>query len=208
MDQDITEEEIKSAINGMPKENASGPDGFIGAFYQKCWDIVKGEVIMAVLQLCQFSGSTFNLLNTAHIVLLRKKEQALKIREYRPISLMHSLAKIFSKVLTNRLAPHLPEMVSSNQSAFVKKRCIHDNFVLVQSLIRELHWKKTCTLFVKLDIAKAFDSVSWAYLLELLERLGFGTKWRNWISIALTTSSSRILLNDTPGKPIKHERGM
>jgi hypothetical protein len=74
LDRDIAEEEIKSAINEMPKENVSGPDGFIGAFYQKCWDIVKGDVTVAVLHLSQLRGSTFNLLNAAHIVLFPKKE--------------------------------------------------------------------------------------------------------------------------------------
>jgi hypothetical protein len=44
-----------------------------------------------------------------------------------------------------------------------------------------------------------------AYLLEVLERLGFGVKWRDWISLALSSSSSRILLNGIPGRPIKYE---
>jgi hypothetical protein len=105
---------------------------------------------------------------------LPKKEQAHRIRDYRPISLVHNIAKKFSKILTNRLAPRLSEMVSSSQSAFIKKRCIHDNFVLVQSIVKEFHRKKTKTFFIKLDIAKAFDSVSWAYLLEVREILGFG----------------------------------
>lgn len=56
----------------------------------------------------------------------------MKIGEYRPISLIHSIAKIFSKLLANILAPHLQHMVSVNQSVFVKKRCIHDNFIYVQ----------------------------------------------------------------------------
>jgi hypothetical protein len=47
-----------------------------------------------------------------------------------------------------------------------------------------------------------------AYLLEVLQRLGFGAKWRGWISLALSTSSSRVLLNGAPGKPLKHERGL
>jgi hypothetical protein len=89
------------------------------------------------------------------------------------------MAKINSKVLDNKPAPRLSEMVSSNQCTFVKKRCIHDNFVLFQSLIMEFHMKKSSALFVNLDIAKTFDSVSWAYLLEVLQRLGFGTNWRN-----------------------------
>jgi hypothetical protein len=41
-----------------------------------------------------------------------------------------------------------------------------------------MHRKKIPALFLKLDIAKAFDSISWEYLLDLMERLGFGPKWR------------------------------
>jgi hypothetical protein len=75
-------------------------------------------------------------------------------------------------------------------------------------LIKELHRKKISSLFIKLDIMKAFDSVSWDYQLDLMEHLSFGPKWREWINIALAMSSLRILLNGLPGRPIKHERGL
>jgi hypothetical protein len=208
LDLPISEEEIKGAVASMPKENAPGPDGFIGAFYSKCWETLKGDVVAAVLQLSQLRGDTFNLFNTANIVLLSKKEQVERVGDYKPISLMHSVAKIFSKILANRLGPQIPEMVSSAQCAFVKKCCIHDNYILVQGIIKSLSSKKTPAMFLKLDIAKAFDSISWAYHLELLQRLEFGSNWKNWISIALSTSSSRILLNGTPSKPIKYGRGL
>jgi hypothetical protein len=194
LDAEITGEEVQSAVTSIPKDNAPGPDGFIGSFYHKCWDIVKSDVIAVVQQLSQLRGETFTLLNTANIVLLPKKEQA--------------AYSIFSKVLANRLAPQLPKMVSSGQSAFVKRRCIYDNFVLVQSLVKEFHRRKTKALFIKLDIVKAFNSVSWAYLLEVLQRLGFNTKWRDWIRLALSTTSSRVLLNGIPRKPLKHEIGL
>jgi hypothetical protein len=208
LDVDLQEEEVRQAISDMPKDNAPGPDGFIRAFYSKCWEIVRVDVVQAIRQLSQLRGHMFNLLNSTNIVLLPKKEQALSVGDYMPISLVHNIAKIFSKILANRLAPHLSSMVSSSQSAFVKRRCIHDNFALVQSLVKDLHRKKIPALFIKLDITKAFDSISWAYLLDLMEHLGFGHKWREWISIALATSSSRILLNGVPGTPIKHERGL
>jgi hypothetical protein len=111
LEDEITQEEIKKAITGMPKLNVPSSDGFIGAFFNKCWDIMKGEITSAILQLSQLSGGTFNLLNTAHIMLLPKKEQSGRIRDYRPISLFHNIAKIFSKVLANMLAPQLSEMV-------------------------------------------------------------------------------------------------
>jgi hypothetical protein len=186
----------------------SGPDGYIGAFYSKCWDIVKGDVIAAILQITQLRGATLNQLNMANIVLLPQKEQAEQVGDFRPISLVHNVAKIFYKILANRLAPRLPELVYLNQSAFVKKRYIHDNFIHVQGIITKLHKMKNPTLFLKLDIAKAFDSISWAYLFEVLQKLGFGAKWRDWISLALSTSSSRVMLNGTLGKPLKHERGL
>lgn len=66
-------------------------------------------------------------------------------------------------------------------------------------MIKYFHGAKKPTLFLKVDILKAFDTVNWAYLLEVLENFGFSQKWRNWISNLLGTSSSMVLLNGTPG---------
>jgi hypothetical protein len=66
------------------------------------------------------------------------------------------------------LAPYIDSLVSNVQSAFIQRRCIHDNYLYVRNLARAYHWKKTLALLMKLDILKAFDSVSWEYLIELL----------------------------------------
>jgi hypothetical protein len=66
------------------------------------------------------------------------------------------------------LAPRMPKLVHSNQSAFIKGRCIQDNFVLVQQAARVLHQRKVPALLLNLDIAKAFDIISWAFLLSIL----------------------------------------
>ena len=55
---------------------------------------------------------------------------------------------------------------------------------------------------LKLDITKAFDSIQWPFLIEVLRRLGFGHKWQTWICGLLATSSTRIMTNGRPGKPI------
>ena len=99
-------------------------------------------------------------------------------------------------------------LVSPPQSAFIKKRCIHDNFIHVQGMIKGMHKEKTPGFFLKLDITKAFDSVSWAFLLELLGVLGFGPRWRRWVCLLLSTASSRVMLNGKPGPRIAHRRGL
>jgi hypothetical protein len=128
--------------------------------------------------------------------------------DFRPISLVHSFAKLLTKILANRLAPELHKMVSINQSVFIRDRCIHDNFLMVNQTVKMLHKKGIPALFLKLDIKKAFDSMSWAFLLEILRHLGFGQIWCNLILNLLMTSSTQVLVNGVPGQPICHKRGL
>lgn len=58
-------------------------------------------------------------------------------------------------------------LISNSQSAFIKKRSIHDNFMYVRNLAHKFHQTNTTTLLLKLNIAKAFDLVRWDYLLDL-----------------------------------------
>jgi hypothetical protein len=140
-------------------------------------------------------------------MLIPKKVDAKLAKDFRPISLVHSFAKlVITKILANRLAPHLNSMVATNQSAFIRGRSIHDNFILVQQTVKVLHRQQVPSLFLKLDISKAFDSVSWSFLLEVLSHLGFGMTWCNLISNLLYTSSTRVMLNGEPGDVIQHQR--
>ena len=72
--------------------------------------------------------------------------------------------------------------------------------------MKRLHRSKTPALFMKLDIQKAFDTVSWSYLLEVLQALGFGQRWREWVSILFRTAASRALLNGVPRGKFRHAR--
>ena len=129
-------------------------------------------------------------------------------KDFRPISLVHSFAKLVTKLLANRLASRLQQLVSPNQSAFIKGRFIQDSFMLVQQTARFLHQQKQPRILLKLDISKAFDSVSWPFLLEVMQHLGFGPIWRDLVSGLLASSSTQVLLNGIPGNSIVHQRGL
>lgn len=140
--------------------------------------------------------------------LLPKKEGAVDIRDYRPVSLIHGAVKIYDKILATRLTDDLPKLVGHHQCAFVRGRSLHDNFMPVQGTARRLHALKTPSIMLKLDISKAFDSVQWPFILEVLRRLGFGGRWLSWICGLLSTSSTRILTNGVPGRPILNCQGL
>jgi hypothetical protein len=62
-------------------------------------------------------------------------------------------------------------------------------------------------LLLILDITKPFDSVSWPFLLEVMQQLGFGPVWRD-IIYGLLASTTKVLLNGCPGTIIQHRRGL
>jgi hypothetical protein len=80
--------------------------------------------------------------------------------------------------------------------------------MMVQQTTRYLHRLKVPWVLLKLDIAHAFDSVSWALLMEVLRKAGFGPWFREWVAILLSTTNTRILLNGEPGLPIWHRKGL
>jgi uncharacterized protein YggT (Ycf19 family) len=207
LDLAITPEEVWAAIRDMPSDKALGLDGFTGAFFKSAWQIINDDFMEAINAFIEGSGQRLHLINNALVVHL-PEEGHLTPGYYRPITLVHSFGKIVSKILSLRLTPRLEQLIAKNQNAFTRRRFIHDNFKYVQRVEVLFKRKKISKILLKLDISKAFDTLSWAFLLELLVVLGFGPRWRRWISQLLASSSSRVLLNGRPGRPIRHFRGV
>lgn len=208
LEDQFTEEEVHAVISVIAADKAPGPDGFVGVFFKRSWSVIKSDIMLALTFFHQQHDQHLLQLNKAHMVLLPKKEDAQVLGDFRPISLTHSIAKLISKILATRLSGELNTLISRSQSAFIKRRSIQDNFLYTQNLIRDLQRRKQPGLFLKLDIAKAFDSVRWDFLLEVLEKLGFQSKWRAWISALLGSSSTAVLLNGIKGKWFKHYTGL
>jgi hypothetical protein len=204
----FTVEEIWRAIQDIPADKVPGPDGFMGLFYKVAGLVIKEDIVRAFNTLWSLDGMCFHHLNNALMILLKKKPQALEIKDFWPIRLTHSFSKLFSKVLATRLAACLDKLVKPNQSAFIKGRLLHDNFRSVLLCTKTLHIRHRPTTLLKVDIAKAFNTVLWVFFLDLLRHMGFGLWWRNWLSMLLSSASTKILRNGSPGRRICHGRGL
>ncbi|XP_055822053.1 uncharacterized protein LOC129890541 [Solanum dulcamara] len=114
-----TKEELKEVVFSMSPTSAAGPDGMSGKFFHSCWDIICDDLLKLVQHF--FNGHCIpKYISHACLVLLPKTEHPNKLSEYRPISLSNFTSKIISKLLCLRLAPILPQLISDNQSGFVK----------------------------------------------------------------------------------------
>jgi hypothetical protein len=200
--------EIKRAIDDMPADKAPGPDGFSGAFFRACWDTIKTDIQAALHQLFHLDRRGLRQINTSLLVLIPKVQGADSLRDFRPISLIHSVVNFFAKILATRLTPKLEDLIDPCQSAFVKRRCIQENYSHVQNTARFFHKTKKSSILLKLDLAKAFDSVSRTYLLDMLRARGFGERWIEWIAMILATSSSQVLVNGSASEFVIHRRGL
>ncbi|XP_058783572.1 uncharacterized protein LOC131658278 [Vicia villosa] len=157
-------DEIHQAVQNLKPNSASGPDGFGGVFFHKYWDIIKHDVIEAVLQFFTQGWISPNY-NANTLVLIPKAKEASSLGHYRPIALANFKFKIIPKILADRLSSILPNLISVEQKA------------------------------LKIDIAKAFDTLSWDFLLKTLKGFGFSSLFCNWIHTIITSVNISISFN-------------
>nr|GEU90340.1 RNA-directed DNA polymerase, eukaryota [Tanacetum cinerariifolium] len=136
--------------------------------------------------------------NSSFVALIPKITDAKFVNDFRPISLIGSVYKVVTKVLADRLALVILNLISDTQSAFVANRQILDGSFILNEL---LHWckrKKKQVLFFKVDFAKAYDSIRWDYLLDVMEAFGFGNIWCKWIRGTFSSAKASVLVNGSP----------
>lgn len=80
--------------------------------------------------------------------------------------------------------------------------------MLIQQSISSLHRHKIPTIMLKIDIAKAFDLVSWPFLLQVLRHRGFGARWIRRLTMLLHTSSTQVLVNGNASESFCHACGL
>jgi len=166
--------EIEQALSQMNPYKAPGPDGFNALFYQKHWDIIGDDVCAAVLSVLEGHASP-SMVNHTFLALIPKKPSPTLITEFRPISLCNVVYKLVTKVLSNRLKPWLPAIISPNQSAFTPGRLITDNILIAYEVFHAMHrdYRVGGAMALKLDMAKAYDRVEWEFLRRVMLRMGF-----------------------------------
>ncbi|KAJ9537397.1 hypothetical protein OSB04_030130 [Centaurea solstitialis] len=203
----FTEKEVKEAVWSCGSNKAPGPDGFTFEFIRKFWSIVGKDFFDAVKffesNCCINPGS-----NSSFITLVPKVKDLLSLADYRPINLIGCVTKVISKVLAERLKGVLDTVVSKNQTAFVKGRNILDGPLLVNEVI---HWAKRIKkklLIFKVDFAKAFDSLNWSFLDSVLNQMGFGKKWRDWVKGCVGTAKMSVLINGSPTNEFRMGKGV
>ena len=100
---------------------------------------------------------------------------------------------IISKALSEKLKEVLPDLISSQQTAYVKNRHIGESGRLISDIIEITKIRKIGGFLVTMDIEKAFDSLDHNFLISTLEKYGFGQNFILWIKILLNDQESCVI---------------
>jgi hypothetical protein len=207
---EFSDEEISDTLFQIGPLKAPGPDGFPARFFQKNWKIMKPDVVTGVKRFFQ-NGQMPSGVNDTSIVLLPKKEDPEQLKDFCPISLCNVIYKVISKCLVNRLRPLLHGIIAPMQSAFIPGRMITDNALIAFEClyaIRSGNNNRKKFGAYKLDLNKAYDWVDWGYLEGVLRRLGFHSKWVQWIMECVTTICYSVRFNNEPLQSFTPSRGL
>ncbi|XP_075085049.1 uncharacterized protein LOC142168286 [Nicotiana tabacum] len=200
--------EVRAAVFELSGESASGPDGFTGLFYQTCWDVIGADIHNMVLHFYGGAALPKSITHT-NLVLLPKKPRVETFSDLRPISLSNFINKVLSRVLHDRLEIFLPSLIAPNQSGFVKGRSIFENILLTQEIVTDIRLRgKPANVVIKLDMAKAYDRVSWKYLLHVLRKMGFSEHFINMVWNLMSNNWYSVLVNGQSSGFFKSTRGV
>ena len=202
----FTEEEILVAISGLNGDKALGPDGFPLGFWSFSWDFVKVEVLGFFREFFEHN-QFFKSLNAKFFVLVPKGRTDEDLKDLRPISLVGSLYKILLKVLANRIKSVMGVIISQSQNVFVEGRQILNASLIANEEVDSILRRKEKGILCKLDIEKPYDHIRWDFLLQIMERMGFGSKWISWIKWCISTASFFVLVNGSSTGFFRSSRG-
>ncbi|GJW76620.1 RNA-directed DNA polymerase, eukaryota [Tanacetum coccineum] len=203
----VTMEEVKKAVWDCGIDKSPGPDGFSFGFYRHFWSIIDKEVFEAVKYFFIHSEIPKGC-NSVFIALIPKIADANMVKDFRPISLIGSIYKIVTKILANRIVGVLGVLVDEVQSAFIAERQILDGPFILNEVMQWCKTKRKQAFFFKVDFEKAYDSVRWDFLDDILNKFGFGHKWRGWIRSCLYSSRGSIVVNGSPTEEFQFFKGL
>ena len=155
---EVLSAEVQHAVKQMKNNKAPGDDGVV-------IDIVKegGEVLYKQLSRlftnCLRQRTIPKEWNNAIIILLHKKGDVKDINNYRPISLLSHMSKLFTKVIKNRIEKQLDINQAREQAGFRSGYSTSDHLQVITQLVQKSNEYELPMCFIFVDYEKAFDSV-------------------------------------------------
>ncbi|RVE40575.1 hypothetical protein evm_014776 [Chilo suppressalis] len=198
---------IEIALGQLKNGIAPGEDGVTTELLKAGGKPVLRE-LQKLFNTVLFEGRTPEMWSRSVVVLFFKKGDKTLLKNYRPISLLSHVYKLFSRVITNRLARRLDDCQPPEQAGFRSGYGTIDHTHAVRQIIQktEEYNQPLCLAFV--DYEKAFDSIEIWSVLESLQRCQVDWRYIQVIRCLYEAATMSVQVQNQQTSPIPLHRGV
>ena len=183
IDKPITKAEILESLKSCKNNKTPGTSGFTVEFFKFFWKDLGDFLFRSYT--CAFEKGELSISQKLGVISLLPKGDKPRqfLKNWRPISLLNVSYKILSGAIAGRIKSVLPNIIHENQKGFLSGRFIGENTRLMYDMIQICNEKNIPGLLLLIDFEKAFDSLSWKYLVKVMKFFNFGENIIRWIKI-------------------------
>jgi hypothetical protein len=200
-DAPITMDELQHSIRKGKLHKSPGADGIGHDFYVKTWDMCKKDLLQ-LLNTMFLEGKTTEAHKKEIIVCIPKKNTPTSIDDYRPLTLLNADTKLLTRILSERIKPHLQDIIHKGQYCGITNSTVYDELEKLRNTISSAeHYRKSlCVL--SLDFKDACNNISHTYLFDILKAYGFSNSFQACIRDLYTGATSQVKVNGYTSRPI------
>lgn len=157
-------------------------DGYTSEFFRGSWDTIK-ETLFQVFKDFHYSSFVPLSWKKTHLIFIPKKINYFRIEDYRLVALCNVIYKILTKIIANRVKPYFNNLINHSRFTFVLGHNIYNNTLIANELAHSMTNIKSNKPFtsLKLNLSKAFDSISLFAIVETFSHIGFLYILVKWI---------------------------
>ena len=196
---DFTLDELKAAIKKLKSSKAFGPDNIPAIIWK---DDIFNDLLLKLCNFCLINKTCPASWRTSQIIPVPKKGDLTLVTNYRGISLLPIAAKIYNKLILNRLLPKVEPILRKNQNGFRAGRSTLSQILALRRIIEEISNCNKEAVFVFVDFSKAFDSIDRDKMFEILALYGIPEPLIEAIRVLYTGTTSTIMTPDGETEPI------
>lgn len=191
----LTYTELLFCLKKASNNTSPGFDGYTYEFFKFFWKDLGHFMLRAINY--GFEKGELSVSQKQGVITCIPKGDKDKqyLKNWRPISLLNTTYKLASACIAERLKKILPCLINEDQTGFISGRYIGENIRLLYDVINYVEKNNMSGLLLLIDFEKAFDSVSWDFLLKVLDFFNFGYSFKTWIEVFYRNIESCVIVN-------------
>lgn len=223
LEKTLTKADIEEVLKLLPRGKASSVDGIPYEFWKWLNDKAKATPKKrnnnSPFNIAECLTAVFNDIESHGIVKdskfseglihpLYKKKDRWEIANYRPITLLNSDYKTFTKALAPKLMWTVPSIIHKNQAGFILGRSITDQIRLMQMIMQYAEVEEENSIIVALDQEKAYDKITHNYLWKVLEKFDILNNFTNTVKALYAGAETSVMINGEISSKFQVTRGV